>query len=301
MPNLALEKKKNVSSFRKLAIGTWSTSYDPSVYGTLTVRMDQAVKYRDEFRAATGKHLTVSHMMAKAVAAALQKMPDANAILRWNRIYLRKRIGVFFQVAIEDEETGEIDLSGATVFEPERMTLAEIIDDFDRKVRTVRSHKDKELEGTRSTFKRIPFFLLNRVLKLISFFSYTLNLNLRWLGIPRDPFGSVMITNIGSLGLQQAFVPLVPYSRVPLLLAMGAIEDTAVVEDDRLVIGKVMQLCATFDHRVLDGAHAAIMAKTLRTWLEDPYHHFDPLPETAARKQLAQAPPRPADRPEERP
>jgi pyruvate dehydrogenase E2 component (dihydrolipoamide acetyltransferase) len=279
MGNIALTKKKHLSSFRKVAIGTWRTAYDPSVYGTLTVRMEEAVRYRDAFRKATGKHLTFSHMMAKATGAVLQKMPDANAILRWNRIYLRKRIGVFFQVAMEDPETGEIDLSGAKVDDPEDKTLVEIIDEFDSKVRRVRKGKDKELESTRSTFKLVPFFFLNFLLRFISFLTYTLNWSLKWAGIPKDPFGSVMITNIGSLGLEQAYVPLVPYSRVPLLVAMGAIEDAPVAEDGKLVLGKIMRICATFDHRVLDGSHAATMAKTMREWMEDPFTHFDALPE----------------------
>jgi pyruvate dehydrogenase E2 component (dihydrolipoamide acetyltransferase) len=59
---------------------------------------------------------------------------------------------------------------------------------------------------------------------------------------------------------------------------MGAVETAPVVEDGELVVGKVMRVCATFDHRVLDGAHAARMAKTLRTWMEHPFEHFDPLP-----------------------
>jgi len=36
-----------------------------------------------------------------------------------------------------------------------------------------------------------------------------------------------------------------------------------------------MRVCATFDHRILDGAHAASMAKTLRAWMERPFEHFD--------------------------
>jgi len=38
-----------------------------------------------------------------------------------------------------------------------------------------------------------------------------------------------------------------------------------------------MRLCATFDHRILDGAHAAAMAKTVRAWMEHPFEHFDPI------------------------
>jgi len=286
MGNLALSKKRNVSPFRKVAIGTWRTAYDPSVYGTLTMRMEKALHYREAFRRATGKHLTFSHMMAKATGHVLDKMPDANAILRWNRIYIREQIGVFFQVALEDPDTGEIDLSGAKVDDPQDKSLTVIVDEFEKKVRRVRKGKDKELESTRSTFRLVPYFLLNFLLRLISFLTYTLNLNLKWAGIPRDPFGSVMITNIGSLGLEQAYVPLVPYSRVPLLVAMGALEDAPVVEDGTIVPGKIMRVCATFDHRVLDGSHAATMAKTLREWMENPFEHFDELPAEAIQAAL---------------
>jgi pyruvate dehydrogenase E2 component (dihydrolipoamide acetyltransferase) len=282
MGNLALRKKKGLSPFRKLAIGTWETAYDPSVYGTMSLRMEQALEYTKAFRAATGKHLTVTHMMAKAAAAVFQRMPDANAILRWNRIYMRQRIGVFFQVVLEDPKTGQIDLSGTVVYDPEQKTIEQIYDEFSTKVERVRASKDKKLESSRGMFRRMPYFMLNRMLRMISFFSYTLNLDLRWMGVPTDPFGSIMITNIGSLGLQEAYVPLVPYSRVPIVLAMGAVEDAPVVEDGHVVAGKLMRVCATFDHRVLDGAHAAIMAKTLRAWMERPFEHFEPIPSDSA-------------------
>jgi len=105
----------------------------------------------------------------------------------------------------------------------------------------------------------------------------TLNLNLSILGVPSDAFGSVMITNIGSLGLDEAYPPLVPYSRVPMVLAMGAVTDTPVVEDGKVVPGKVMRLCASFDHRILDGAHAAKMVRVLREWIEHPHEKFGSL------------------------
>lgn len=280
MPHLELVKKQNLSSFRRIAIGTWRTAYDPSVYGSLLLRMDAALDYRDRFRAATGRRLTVSHMMARAIAGCLAEMPDANAILRFNRIYLRQRIAVFFQVALKDEQTGELDLSGATVPDAEQKTLLQICDEFQDRVSKVRSGKDKELESSRSTFKRIPFFLLNRVTGLLGFLLYTLNLDMRWAGLPRDPFGSVMITNVGSLGLEEAYVPLVPYSRVPLLLAVGAIQKTPMVtDDDEIEIVKTMKLFATFDHRLFDGSHAAKMSRMLKAWFEDPEAHFGPIPE----------------------
>lgn len=275
MPNLELIKKTDVSSFRKIAIGTWGTAYDPSVYGTMEIRMDEAMKYIADFRQKTGRRVTVSHLMAKAMGAVFQEVPDANAILRWNRVYLRKRIGTFFQVVMTDEGAHKTDLSGATIYDVEQKSLLQIHDEFAEKVEKVRARKDEALEATRKTFLSIPYFFLNRFLKLLSFFSYTLNLDLRWAGIPSDPFGSCMITNVGSLGLDTAYVPLVPYSRVPILLAVGAVKDAPVVEDGQLKVGKVMNVNATFDHRFIDGFHAAVMSRVLRRWLEDPYEHFD--------------------------
>ena len=277
MPNIDLEPKDDVSSFRRIAIGTWETTYDPSVYGTMEVRMDKAVDYLARFRAKTGKRVTVTHLVAKAMAAALQRMPDANAILRFNKIYLRKNIGVFFQVAMDDEGEGKIDLSGATLYDVEQKSLAAIIDEFEEKVRKVKKREDPALEGTRSTMKKIPFPLLNPTLKFLSFMAYTLNLDMRAFGVPKDAFGSVMITNIGSIGLEQAFVPLVPYSRVPILLALGAVKDQPVVENGQVIPAKVMKVNATFDHRFIDGLHAAIMSKVLREHMDRPDEFFDKL------------------------
>lgn len=274
MPNLALAKKRDVSSFRKIAIGTWQNAYDPTVYGTLDLRMDEATAYLEDFRKVTGRRLTVSHLMAKTAATVFAECPDANAVLRWNRVYLRKRIGVFFQVVLTDEGEGKVDLSGATLFDVEQKDLLEICDEFEEKVALVRARKDKALEKTRQSFLGMPYFMLNRFLKLLSFFSFTLNLDLRWAGIPSDPFGSVMITNIGSLGLDTAYAPLVPYSRVPIVLAIGMVKEVPFVEDGKVIICKRMTVNASFDHRLLDGYHASVMAKVMRRCMEDPYGSF---------------------------
>ena len=279
MRHLELERKKDLTPFRRLAIGTWKTAYDPSVYGTLQVRMDRAMEYIEEYRRRTGVRLTVTHLVGRAMVEVLKRMPDANAVLRFNRIYLRKRIGIFFQVTLRDEETGTFDLSGATLYDLDKKSLLEIVAEMEAKVHSVRKGTDKALEKGRRSFRFVPLILMNLVLRIVSFFAYTLNIDLSKLGIPKDPFGSVMITNIGALGLEAAYVPLIPYSRVPLLVALGAVKDVPLVENGKIVVGKVMDMNATFDHRFFEGAHAAVMASVMRAWMEDPVRHFGPIPE----------------------
>ena len=280
MPNVALVHKRRISSFRRLALGTWRTTKDPTVYGVLCVEVDGALSYIEEFRKKTGRRLTLSHLMARVVGAMLVEMPDANAIVRFGRIYLRKEASVFFQVAMEDPETGQVDLSGLVVRDADKRSLSEIADAFDKAAIDVRSGKDEEKEKARKSLGKIPGWLIGYVLDLVSFLTYTLNLNMRWAGLPKDPFGSAMVTNIGSLGIEQAWAPLVAYSRVPLIIAMGAVVKEAVVDDDNTIrIAKRMRLCVTFDHRILDGAHAAKMGKLVKKWFAKPHDFFGAIPD----------------------
>ncbi|QDE90367.1 2-oxo acid dehydrogenase [Myxococcus xanthus] len=279
MAHLELIPKRDLSSFRKLAIGSWKTAYDPTVYGTLTVRMDKAMAYIEAFRQRTGVRLTVTHLVAKAMGEALHRCPDANAILRFNRIYLRQRVTL--STLVVQTDGGKVDLTSARIEDADKKNLKEIANDLEEAVRRVRERRDVALEKGKGTIQKIPYLFLNTFTWLLSFFMYTLNLDMSRFGMPKDAFGSAIITNVGSLGLDTAYVPLAPYTRVPIFVAPGAVKEVPVVEDGKVVPGKVMNINATFDHRFIDGFHAGVLANTLREMLENPFESFDALPETA--------------------
>ena len=121
----------------------------------------------------------------------------------------------------------------------------------------------------------MPGFMAKYLLKVISFIMYTLNIWSPILGTPRDSFGSMMITSVGSLGLDEGFPALVPFSRIPFLMAVCAIREKPIVKNNQIVIGKTIKLCATFDHRFIDGMHASHMVKTLREIFENPEKEFN--------------------------
>jgi pyruvate dehydrogenase E2 component (dihydrolipoamide acetyltransferase) len=275
MAHLELTPKTDISSFRKLAIGSWKTTYDPTVYGTLTVRMDKALAYIEAFRERTGVRLTVTHLMTKAMGEALRRCPEANALMRFNKIYLRKQVTI--SALVVQTDGGKVDLTSAKINDADSKSLLEIATEMEEAVRRVRERRDVAMEKGKGTIQKIPYMFLNLFTWLIGFLMYTLNLDLSGLGMPKDAFGSVIITNVGSLGLDTAYVPLVPYTHVPILLAPGAVKEVPVVEDGKIVVGKVMNLNASFDHRFIDGFHAGILATTLREMLENPFEHFDAL------------------------
>jgi len=287
--NVALKPVGRVSSFRKLAMGTWDAPRDPQIYGTLTLRMEKALAYIEDYRRATGRRLTVTHLVAKAVAQALAEVPEANALIRRSRPQQRQAVSVFFSIATENPETGQIDLSGAKLDRVDRMELAEVLDALEGAVKSVRSGEDEEIERSKGIFARLPFAAMRPVLNAISLGLYGLNLNLTRLGLPKDPFGSAIVTNIGSLGLSEAYAPLMAYTRTPLLLAVGAVRDEPVVEDGEVVPGKVMGIHATLDHRLIDGKHAALLSRVITRVMEDPESAFGAIPSGGGVTELKEA------------
>jgi pyruvate dehydrogenase E2 component (dihydrolipoamide acetyltransferase) len=80
--------------------------------------------------------------------------------------------------------------------------------------------------------------------------------------------GSFTVSNLGMYGVSD-FVGIINPPQAALL-AIGAIEDRAVVEDHHVVPGKVMRLTLSGDHRVIDGAVGAQFLQTVKKYLENP-------------------------------
>jgi pyruvate dehydrogenase E2 component (dihydrolipoamide acetyltransferase) len=58
------------------------------------------------------------------------------------------------------------------------------------------------------------------------------------------------------------------------ILAVGAAEKRPVVEGNNVVVGTVMTVTLTADHRAVDGAMAAEFLRTLKGLLEEPVSIF---------------------------
>ena len=275
MPHIPLEPIRHLSASRRISLGTWRTARDPSVYGSVTLRMDAAVAYLERARELTGERITLTHLFARAMAQMLEDCPDVNVLHRLGGLYRRKDNVVIFQVAMHDPDTGKVDLSMHASRDGHDKTVLDLAREFEAGTRRIRAAEDGEVERSRSLLKRLPTWAAGLAVDLLAFGMYTLNLDLSPLGFPRSPFGPVLVTNVGSLGIEEAYVPLVPYTRAHLLVALGALQRQPIVaEDGEIVAAWTLKLMATFDHRVLDGAHASSMIGVLRAWMEDPEAHF---------------------------
>lgn len=273
MGKIDLKLADDSSVFRKIALGTWNKGGDPSVYGTLLIDMSHSLPFIEKVQARHGIKITPAHLVGRAIARTLKFRPEINGMIRAGKIYLRKSVTLFFQVNIPglgDDKVAKATLSGTTIADAGDKSVVEISKELSQKAALVRSGQDAEMAKNLALFKWLPWRLARLYLNIGSWLIYGLNLNLKCFGLPQDPFGSVMVTNVGGLGIDRAFAPLVPYSRVPLVLTVGRVEDRPWVVNGEVVVRPILEIGVTFDHRLIDGVHAAQMASIFKECFANP-------------------------------
>lgn len=258
--NVALGKKLKISSWRKTAYGSWRVSKDSQVYCLQTINVDQALEF------IKNSEFNMTHLVAQACARMIEANPEINTLIRFGHFYPRKETSIFFQVA--SDKDGK-DLSGHVVRNIDKMNLKQIKEDLSGAAKKIKAGDDIHYKKVKNQLNLIPTFFLPFIINFLGLILYRFNIWTKLLGTPKDSFGSMMVTNIGSLGMQRAYVPLVAYSHCPLILAMGKVYERVGVIDGEIKKESVMDCCWTLDHRVLDGVVGSKMAHRFELYFKN--------------------------------
>jgi len=304
VPNIRLHKLKHPSSFRRIAASAWPMANDPTIYGGMEVRAEKLLAWLETEGERVGTRLSVTHAAARALAIILGRHPDLNGVVRRGGIYLRDSVDLLLQVAIpaEDGSLGKTDLSAVVLRGVDGKDIGTIATELRDRAHKVRNGQDKDFKKTKGMLDVVPAFLLRPLLRFIDFLQFGLNLDLSWAGMAKDAFGSAMVTSVGMFGIKRGYAPIFPLAHIPILLMVCALEEKPIVENGELAIGTVLNLTASFDHRMVDGFHAGKISAEIRELLENPEllavaslpSPGDEAPATAA---PAEEPPAPTEEP----
>ncbi|MBD0291817.1 MAG: 2-oxo acid dehydrogenase subunit E2, partial [Thermoleophilia bacterium] len=80
--------------------------------------------------------------------------------------------------------------------------------------------------------------------------------------------GTFTISNLGMYGVERFVAVLNPPQAA--ILAVGSIEERAVVSEGELVVRPLMELTLSCDHRSVDGATASAFLRSVKEYLEEP-------------------------------
>ncbi|MDX1658489.1 MAG: 2-oxo acid dehydrogenase subunit E2, partial [Nitriliruptorales bacterium] len=200
-------------------------------------------------------------------AEALRVEPSLNGTIRFGRFVPHDSVDVTFLVSMPDGS----DLGKAKITNVPDRSITEIARDLRERAARLRNSEDDDWERSKGLIKVLPPFLLRPVVHAIGWLTGALGLEAKSVGLERYPFGSAIVTSVGMLGLDDAFVPPTPFARVPLYVLIGAVSDRPTVENGEVVIRPMLTITATLDHRFVDGFQAAAIARVFRRIFEDPW------------------------------
>jgi pyruvate dehydrogenase E2 component (dihydrolipoamide acetyltransferase) len=264
------KRTAKLGSFRRMANAFWGEPTDGRIYGTMFLDVSKAMALSKEVEKDHGLKLSMGVFIGKAISIALKRVPQFNAKKIWGTFYEKDSVDVYFQVDIE----GGGDLSGTVIEKADQKTIIEIARELKAKSEKLRKGHDDQYEKTqKGLFGWLPPFIIRWILSFLIFIQYNLGVDLRWFGIKAkpDPFGTVMVTNVGMFGIDLAYAPLVTPARVPLVALVGRVVDQAVVVDGKIEIRPILTASATFDHRYGDGYHIGKIVRAVRHFVENPH------------------------------
>jgi pyruvate/2-oxoglutarate dehydrogenase complex dihydrolipoamide acyltransferase (E2) component len=261
-----------LTGWRHIANAMWGPPDDPQIYGALDIDAGALLAFIERARA-HGEHVTATHLVGRAVARALEEVPDLNVRIRGTRSLPRPSIDVFFITAV----SGGHDLSGIKVDRVDQRSVYEVARELGGRARRMKAGDDREFARSKNVLDHLPRPLLRAALRATAFATTTLQLELPPLGLHRSPFGSAMVTSVGMFGLPQGFAPLAWMYDVPLLVLVGEVAERPVVVDHHVVARPVLPITATIDHRYVDGWHVSRLMRAFRSYLEAP-ERFEPAP-----------------------
>ena len=96
MKHLQLKKIKDLTTYQRLAVGSWKNAKDPSIYGRHDIDYEKAEKFTEKILKEKNIKLTPTYLTAQAVSLVFSAHPKLNTLLRAGVLYQREKVNFSF-------------------------------------------------------------------------------------------------------------------------------------------------------------------------------------------------------------
>ena len=253
------------SDWRKVAATIYKKPIDSKILGAAEVDVTELEKFISEKRR-NGLKITMTHVMALIVARTLRdEVPSLNSFVRRGKIIQRDDITAGISVIKANEEMTSVFIPGC-----DQLNLAALADRMRDEILKSRQGDENETMQSKNVLSKIPWPFRNWVYRFYRTVTISWGISIPFLGLNSDSFGSFLITNIGTLGLDTGYPALLPSSNVSFVLVMGGIKKKPVVVDDEVVIRRILALSIVMDHRIADASHGGKLYRHIKYLVKHP-------------------------------
>ena len=257
--------------WRVTSAAIYTTPTDSRVYGTLDIDVTEAKKFLDR-RREEGVKLTMVHLTTAVLARAIGfDVPEMNCFIRRGAVGGRKHMDVMVPVQVG----GDAGVTPAIIRNAHARKVTDIAEDIRSKAARSRGGSEIKAAKNKYVLNRIPWPLRRPVFLLLKWITVDMGIEIKALGLSAHSFGSFVVSDIGSFGLNTGMTALMPAAKVPCVVVLGKIEEKPVVRNGEIVIRTILPLTGTFDHRIVDGMQIGKLARSIKRnfrkpeWLDE--------------------------------
>jgi pyruvate dehydrogenase E2 component (dihydrolipoamide acetyltransferase) len=260
--------------WRVTSAAIYTTPTDSRVYGTLDIDVTEANKFLQRKRE-EGVKLTMVHLATAVLARAVAfDVPEMNCFIRRGGVVGRKHLDVMVPVQVG----GDTGVTAAIVRNAHARRVADIAEEIRHKAEKSRGGDEIKAAKNKYLLNRIPWPLRRPAFRLLKWITVDMGMEIKALGLSAHSFGSFVVSDIGSFGLNTGMTALMPAAKVPCVIVLGKMEEKPVVKNGEIVIRTVLPFTGTFDHRIVDGMQIGKLARGIKRNFRKP-EWLDEVPE----------------------
>ena len=233
------------------------------------VEITSAEAFIRKLRSEGYKGVGMLHMFLACYCRTIAKYPALNRFIAGQRIYARNRIEVV--MTIKKKMTIE---GGETAIKVRFEPTDGVLEIYNKIEEAVTENKNGEVsDGTdraAEIFAKLPRFILRFAVSLFKWMDYHDLLPEALLQV--SPFhGSIVVTDLGSLGIPPVFHHIYSFGDIPIFLAIGAKRTEREVERNGSVTERrYMDYTVTSDERICDGFAFSVAFRYMKYLMRNP-------------------------------
>jgi pyruvate dehydrogenase E2 component (dihydrolipoamide acetyltransferase) len=254
------------NDWRKLTTVIYRKPRDSKIFGSVELDVT-AVEAFVRAKRQEGLKITLTHIFLLALARGIQEEArEINSYVRRGRIILRKSVDVSLTVLLGDGQ----QLTSVKIVGAEQLNLQELSAQLQSQVQNARKGHESNRIKAKNLVVRIPWPLRQWVADLIRWLTIDWGIPLPFLGVSPESFGSFVLSNLGSVGLDVGYPALAPFSNVAMVVNQGGVSLKPIVVDGQIVARRMITISAGLDHRVVDAAQIGRLFGYLRRIMKNP-------------------------------
>ena len=243
---------------------------DASNFFSDTVEISEAERFLRTKRLHGYPGIGVLHLFIAAYIRIIAQYPAVNRFVSGQRIYARNNIE-FVMTVKRELRTDATETSIKVTFDAHD-TIGDVYRKLGREIDKVKGDSEAtNTDDVARTLMKLPRLLLKFAVYFLEVLDYFGKLP---QGIIKaSPFhGSIIITDLGSIGLPAIYHHLYNFGNLPVFIALGAKRKTRELRHDGVVVErKYIDYRSVLDERICDGFYYSQAFKLFKSILRNPY------------------------------